>query len=200
MRDEFSICDLSNVDATVKGDPMTRRHPEQQMNLDGYNAPPISWERVRDRLDSGITQAPDTGGPNRHTIWLATVDPDGAPHVVPVGAFWDEGSFYFTSGPGTRKSKNLARSPECVMSVATGPFDITVEGRADRVTDLEDLERIAAIARDGGWPARVENDAFTAEFSAPSAGPPPWYLYRVTAERVYAFGTAGPYGATRFSF
>jgi hypothetical protein len=28
----------------------------------------------------------------------------------------------------------------------------------------------------------------------------PWYLYRVTAERVYAFGTAEPYGATRFSF
>ena len=98
---------------------MTRRDPEQQKNLDGYNAPPISWQRVRDHLGSGITQAPDTGGPNRHTVWLATVDPDGAPHVVPVGAFWDNGSFYFTSGPGTRKSKNLATNPECVMSVAT---------------------------------------------------------------------------------
>ena len=63
------------------------KDPEQQKNLDGYNAPPISWERVRDRLDGGITQAPDTGGPNRHTIWLATVDSDGAPHTVPVGAF-----------------------------------------------------------------------------------------------------------------
>ena len=62
------------------------------------------------------------------------------------------------------------------MSVATEPFDITVEGRADRVTDPDDLERIAAIARDGGWSAHVENDALTAEFSAPSAGPPPWYL------------------------
>ena len=49
---------------------------------------------MRDHLDSGITQAPDTGGPTRHTTWLATVDPDGAPHVVPVGAFWDNGSFY----------------------------------------------------------------------------------------------------------
>lgn len=179
---------------------MARRDPQHLKNLDGYNAAPIPWEKVRDHLDSGITQAPDTGGPNRHTTWLATVDRDGAPHVVPVGAFWDNGSFYFTSGPGTRKSKNLATTPECVMSVATEPFDITVEGRADRVTDPGELERIAAIARDDGWPARVENDAFTAEFSAPSAGPPPWYLYRVTAARVYAFGTAEPYGATRFSF
>ena len=179
---------------------MTHRDPELQTNLDGYNAPPISWERVRDRLEGSITQAPDTGGPNRHTIWLGTVDPDGAPHVVPVGGFWNNESFYFTSGPGTRKSKNLAMNPACVMSVATEPFDITVEGSAARVTDRDDLERIATVARGDGWPARVENDALTAEFSAPSAGPPPWYLYRVTAERVYAFGTAEPYGATRFSF
>jgi hypothetical protein len=38
------------------------------------------------------------------------------------------------SGPGTRKSKNLATNPDCVLNVATEPFDITVEGRADRVT------------------------------------------------------------------
>jgi hypothetical protein len=38
------------------------RDPEHQKNLDGYNAPPISWKRVRDHLDSGITQAPDTSG------------------------------------------------------------------------------------------------------------------------------------------
>jgi hypothetical protein len=29
---------------------MTRRDPQQQKNLDGYNAPPIPWERVRDHL------------------------------------------------------------------------------------------------------------------------------------------------------
>ena len=44
---------------------MTRRDPEQQTNLDGYNASPISWERVRDHLDSDITQAPDTGSLRR---------------------------------------------------------------------------------------------------------------------------------------
>jgi pyridoxine/pyridoxamine 5'-phosphate oxidase len=179
---------------------MAGRDPRQQLNLDGYDAPPIPWERVRERLDRGITQAPETGGPHRHTTWLATVDPSGPPHVVPVGAFWDDGSFYFTSGPGTRKSKNLAADAACVLSVATDPFDISIEGRAERVTDADELDRIATIARAGGWPAQVENDALTAPFSAPSAGPPPWYLYRVTAERVYAFGTAEPYGATRFSF
>lgn len=42
--------------------------------------------------------------------------------------------------------------------------------------------------------------ALHAEFSAPSAGPPPWYVYEATPTTTYAFGTAEPYGATRFRF
>ena len=34
----------------------------------------------------GVTQAPDTGGPNRHTCWLATINADGSPHVTGIGA------------------------------------------------------------------------------------------------------------------
>jgi hypothetical protein len=54
-------------------------------NLDGYGALPIEWEQVRDVLTSDITQGPDAGGPNRHTPWLTTINPDGSPHVTPVG-------------------------------------------------------------------------------------------------------------------
>src|ERR671935_163499 len=43
---------------------------------------------------------------------------------------------------------------------------------------------VGALYREQGWPAEVEGDAFTAPYSAPSAGPPPWYLYR------FAFHTA----------
>ena len=38
----------------------------------------------------------------------------------------------------------------------------------------------------------------TAEYSAPSAGPPPWHVYKITPSTVFAFGTAEPDGATRF--
>lgn len=41
---------------------------------------------------------------------------------------------------------------------------------------------------------------FTHEFSAPSAGPPPWFLYEFTPEDVYAVGTKEPGGATRWTF
>jgi nitroimidazol reductase NimA-like FMN-containing flavoprotein (pyridoxamine 5'-phosphate oxidase superfamily) len=167
-------------------------------NLDGYGAPIIEWERVRQRLDEGATQAPESGGPNRHTTWLATTNPDGRPHVVPLGMMWDDGKAYFTSGLGARKAKNLALSPHCTLSVATQPFDIVVEGQATIVTDEATLQRGAELYE--GWGPTVRDGAFYHEFSAPSAGPPPWYLYEVTPETVFAFGTAEPYGATRFDF
>ena len=68
------------------------------------------------------------------------------------------------------------------------------------VTDPPTLERVARLYREGGWPAEVEGDAFTAPFSAPSAGPPPWHLYRVTFHAAFGVATAEPHGATRWRF
>lgn len=98
----------------------------------------------------------------------------------------------------TRKSRNLVRDPRCTLSVATHPFDLVLEGSADRVVDPAVLQAVAAEYNAGGWPCSVDGDALTAPFSAPSAGPPPWYVYRFTPATVFAFGTAEPYGATRF--
>ena len=169
-----------------------------QRNLDGYGAPTIEWARVKTVLDSVLSQAPGTGGPQRHTMWLTTINPDGSPHVTPVGVLPWEGSWYFTSGPATRKSGNLARDPRCVVNVASEPFDLVVEGAAQRVTDAGELDSVVEVFAGNGWPAEVAGDAFTAEYSAPSAGPPPWHLYRVTASTVFAFGTSEPGGATKF--
>ena len=169
-----------------------------QRNLDGYGTPPIEWQRVREVLTSDITQGPDAGGPNRHTVWLTTINPDGSPHVTPVGFVQLDGVWYFTSGPGTRKSRNLAADPRCVVSVATHPFDLVLEGSVARVTDADELRSVANEYNREGWPAQVDGDALTAEYSAPSAGPPPWHVYRITSATVFAFGTAEPYGATRF--
>jgi hypothetical protein len=178
----------------------TTKQPISERNLDGYGAPPIPWVKVQARLEQAITQAPGTGGPDRHTFWLTTVNPDGSPHIVPLGVYWVDGAFYFTAGAATRKARNLAHDPRCVLSVATHDFDLVVEGNAARVTDRATAQHIADVYRAHGWPATLNEDdaSLTAPYSAPSAGPPPWYIYRVTPETVYAFGTAEPYGATRW--
>jgi hypothetical protein len=40
------------------------------------------------------------------------------------------------------------------------------------------LDQLASIYRDIGWPAEVAGEAFTAPYSVPGAGRPPWNLYR----------------------
>ena len=74
------------------------KDPISKKNLDGYGAPIIPWEKVHKRLQQRITQAPKTGGPDRHTAWLATTNPDGKPHVMPVGVMFVDDAFYFTAG------------------------------------------------------------------------------------------------------
>ena len=62
------------------------------------------------------------------------------------------------------------------------------------------LERVAEVYRSGGWPAEVVGDGFTAPFTAPSAGPPPWNLYRLTLHAAVGVASAEPHGATRWEF
>jgi hypothetical protein len=175
--------------------------PRNECNLDGYGAPLIAWTTVRELLDQGfaqITQAPGTGGPDRHTCWLATVRPDGRPHVMPVGVLFLGDAAYFNAGENTQKAKDLAHDPHCVITVATRPFDLVVEGTATRVTDQAEVERIARAFAGGGWHPTAKEGVLYADFSAPSAGPPPWHVYEVTPHTIYALGTAEPYGATRW--
>ena len=109
-----------------------------------------------------------------------------------------DGAFYFTSGDGTRKSRNLAQNPHCVITFSSPGLDMVVEGEAAKVTDEAKLRRVADVYASVGWQPKVQDGAFTAEFSAPSAGPPPWYVYEVTPTTVFGLGTDEPYGATRW--
>ena len=167
-----------------------------------YHLPLLDWTRIAGRLGRAVSQAPGTGGPDRHTCWLATINPDGSPHVTGIGALWADGCFWFETGKHTRKGKNLARDPRCALSVATQEFDLVVEGEAALVTDAAMVAEMASRWAAEGWPARVDDTglALTAEYSAPSAGPPPWYVYRLTPRTATALATVAPGGATRWRF
>jgi hypothetical protein len=109
-------------------------------------------------------------------------------------------SIYFTSGPGTRKSRNLADNPACTLSLRLDGIDLILEDDAHRVVDRSTLDRVAATFHDGGWPAQVDGDVITAPYSAQSAGPPPWYLYRIDVQTAFGVGLREPHGASRWRF
>jgi hypothetical protein len=183
--------------------PVIRRTIMETTNLaDLYGLPTIDWATIEGRLARGVTQAPGTGGPDRHTSWLATVNRDGSPHVTGVGALWFNGTYWFETGERTRKGRNLARDPRCTLSLATNEFDLIVEGVAEKVTDPATVATMAAQWSAQGWPARVDEsgEALTADYSAPSAGPPPWAIYRLTAYQATSILTIDPGGATRWRF
>jgi hypothetical protein len=171
---------------------MTDRTPTEVTNLDIYDHPPLPWSRPHDLL-AGSAAGPEL------TFFLGTVRPDGRPHSAPFGALWHDGDIYLVSGPETRKSRNLAANPACTVSVKLEGIDLVLEGEAKRVIDKATLEQLAQLYRKD-WPVEVEGDAFTAPYSAPSAGPPPWYLYRFTFHTVFGVATAEPHGATRWRF
>lgn len=171
---------------------MTDREPIEVTNLDIYGHPALLWSRphtILTELDKYST-----------TFFLGTSRPNGIPHAAAVGPVWFEGDLYFTSGPETRKARNLAANAACTISVKLEGIDLILEGEAHRVTDKAILEQVAKRFRDGGWPAEVEGDAFTAPFMAPSGGPPPWHLYRFTFHTAFGSATAQPDGATRWRF
>jgi Pyridoxamine 5'-phosphate oxidase len=169
---------------------------------DLYGLAPLDWAPIEARLDQGVELAPGAGGPDRHSCWLATVNRDGSPHVTGIGALWVDGTFWFETGGATRKARNLARDPRCSLSLATQDFDLVVEGTAHKVTEPATVASLAARWASGGWPCRVDDTgaALTAEFSAPSAGPPPWFVYRVTLQRATGLATVEPGGATTWRF
>jgi hypothetical protein len=171
----------------------TVKEPKATRNLSQDGNEALPWSRPRDIL------ATDTPGSDL-TFFVATVRPDGRPHSAGVGAIWADDTLYFVGGAGTRRSRNLAQNPACSVSVRLRGIDLTLEGDAHQVTDAATLERIAAVYRSGGWPARVEDGGFNAPFMAPSAGPAPWHLYRLTLRKAYGVAGAEPYGATAWDF
>ena len=172
---------------------MTIRTPSSTKDLDIYGAGALPWSRAEEALQAGVLKMSTA-------CFLSTVRPDGRPHSAAVGVAYRDGDVFFTSGPGTRKSRNLAANPACTIALKLEGVDLVLEGEAHRVTDVPTLEAVAAVYRDGGWPAQVEGDALTAPYSAQSAGPPPWHLYRVDVATAFGVGTAEPYGASRWRF
>jgi nitroimidazol reductase NimA-like FMN-containing flavoprotein (pyridoxamine 5'-phosphate oxidase superfamily) len=96
-----------------------------------YGVPqaPLAWARVRERL----------AGAARY--WLATVRPDGRPHVVPLDGIWLDDRWYFGGSPATVKHANLKADPRAVLHLEDALQAVIVEGECDEVFPDASLAR-----------------------------------------------------------
>jgi nitroimidazol reductase NimA-like FMN-containing flavoprotein (pyridoxamine 5'-phosphate oxidase superfamily) len=90
----------------------------------------IPWSNVDARLSA------------LREIWIATVSPAGRPDAVPGWFWWDGTHVYFTCAARARKARNIAGQPEVVLHNGDGADAIILKGRAERVGDREELERV----------------------------------------------------------
>jgi nitroimidazol reductase NimA-like FMN-containing flavoprotein (pyridoxamine 5'-phosphate oxidase superfamily) len=105
-------------------------------HMPGYGVPRsrkglLSWTWAERRL---------TGS---HNYWLVTVRPNGRPHAMPVWGVWLDGAFHFSSGRRSRKTRNLARNPRCVVCTDRAHEAVIVEGAARKVKNETQLARVA---------------------------------------------------------
>ena len=67
-------------------------------------------------------------------VWMATVRPDGRPHLVPVWFVVEAGRWYICTAPGSVKARNLDRNPQVALALEDGTNPTIVEGAAQVVS------------------------------------------------------------------
>lgn len=131
--------------------------------------------------------------------WLATTCPDGRPHLVPVLAVLVDSALHFAAGASTRKGRNLATSPRCVLSARNCELDLVVEGVATIVRDASLVGVADEYLAKYAWPVTVRDGAFYGE-GAPTAGPPPYDVYRLDPVIAFGFPIDDTYEPARWTF
>jgi nitroimidazol reductase NimA-like FMN-containing flavoprotein (pyridoxamine 5'-phosphate oxidase superfamily) len=119
--------------------------------------------------------------------WLSTARPNGHPHCMPVWGVWFEGAFYFSTGGESRKARNLADCPHCVVCPEQGTEAVILEGRAQKVA-VKTLQKLSALSRAYRKKYDFELD--------PSLGP----VFKVTPKVVFGMTLKMNRNATRWTF
>ena len=163
-----------------RAEAMSREGKGTQAGSEAGRSQPVPWSEAEPRLIRGSW------------FWLATVRPDGAPHLVPVFAAWAGASFFLASKDRARKSRNLEAESRCVISTDTGDLHVIVEGVARHVRDEAGLQRaVDAFQAVYGWPTRIEGSQLDADYGAPTSGGAPFEVYEVTPVKGFGFPTDG---------
>lgn len=87
-------------------------------------------------------------------LWLATVRPDGRPHLVPIWYVEVGGAWYICTESQSVKARNLQAEPRCSWSLENGDSPLVIEGRAQPVKPSPAV--IAAFRAKFDWD--IEND------------------------------------------
>ncbi len=155
---------------TLARDPAGGPAPDRPV-MPGYGILPadqgsglLPWAEAERRLTAS------------HDYWVATVRPDGRPHVMPVWAVWENGRLWFSTGRRSRKARDLEAEPRCTVATDDARNPVVVDGLAVRVTGPGEIASFVAAMN------RKYEAGMTTDFQDPEVNG----TYVVTPERVIA--------------
>lgn len=121
----------------------------------------LDWSWARERLT------------HSHNYVIVTVRPDGRPHAMGMHGLWHDDVYYFGTSPATRKAKNLALNPHCIVV-------------AEKMEELIIVEGVAEVIAYEALPAGL-SDASKKKYGWPLDPRMGGNVYRVAPKVVFAF-------------
>lgn len=140
----------------------SKRPPKSSRpHAQGYGFPKgkkglLSWSWAERRLKKS------------HNYWITTiklatgkhrVSPHNvSPHTMVVWGLWQDGRFLFSTGSQSRKARNLAQNPNCIVCTEHAQEAIIVEGIAE-IADLDARRKfLAQYTRKYDWDMSAMKD------------------------------------------
>lgn len=118
-----------------------------------------------------------------HDYWLATVWPDGRPHVMPVWGVWFDEQLWFSTEQASRKARNLSADARCVVATDDPLEPVIVEGSASAVLDRSAVGRFVEVLHDK-YASEWMEDVYTVDFFDTNLGG--GGTFRITPSSVFA--------------
>jgi hypothetical protein len=110
----------------------------------------------------------------QNSMWLATADSMGRPHLIAVSAWWDGHDLVMTTVATSRTAKNLTAGQEVRLAGGTPADAIVVDARVIETQAAEEAPDVAdGFAKAMGWDPREVG-----------AG---WAFFRLRPSRIQAY-------------
>jgi hypothetical protein len=110
----------------------------------------------------------------QQSMWLASADSMGRPHLIAVSAWWDGNDLVMTTVAASRTAKNLTPGQEVRLAGGTPADAIVVDARVIETQAAEAAPDVAAGFKEAmGWDPREEG-----------AG---WAFFRLRPSRIQAY-------------
>src|SRR6266446_3857053 len=110
----------------------------------------------------------------QHSMWLATADSMGRPHLIAVSAWWDGNDLVMATVASSRTARNLMAGREVRLAGGTPADAIVIDAKVIETQAAEEVPDVAGgFAKALGWDPREVG-----------AG---WAFFRLRPSRIQAY-------------